>query len=115
MTKAEGSWKETVMGIKNAVQSEIYVSTNTTLSKHNADDFLTTVDYIKELGVDAFGCNSLIYTGKAPAARNEFALTTDELKALLPKVRDKAHLLGLKVPLVHAHTILRTSTPSSSA
>ena len=37
MTNAEGSWKETVEGIKNAVQSQIYVSTNTTLSKHNAD------------------------------------------------------------------------------
>jgi radical SAM additional 4Fe4S-binding domain len=96
MTGAEGSWKETVVGIKNAVKSQIYVSTNTTLSKHNADDFLTTVDYIKELGVDAFGCNSLIYSGKAPAASNEFALTTDELKALLPKVREKAQLLGLK-------------------
>jgi radical SAM protein with 4Fe4S-binding SPASM domain len=57
---------------------------------------LTTIDYLKELGVDAFGANSLIYSGKAPAAQNEFALKTDELKALLPKVRDKAHLLGLK-------------------
>jgi radical SAM protein with 4Fe4S-binding SPASM domain len=96
MTKATGSWKETVIGIKNAVQSQIYVSTNTTLSKHNAEDFLTTVDYIKELGVDAFGCNSLIYSGKAPEASNEFALSTDELKVLLPKIREKANLLGLK-------------------
>ena len=55
MTNAVGSWKETVEGIQNAVQSQIYVSTNTTLSKHNAADFLTTVDYIKALGVDAFG------------------------------------------------------------
>ena len=96
MTSAVGSWSETVEGIQNAVHSQIYVSTNTTLSKHNAADFLTTVDYIKNLGVDAFGCNSLIYSGKAPAASNEFALTADELKALLPRIRDKAQLLGLK-------------------
>ncbi len=96
MTSAKGSWKETVEGIQNAVKSQIYVSTNTTLSKHNSADFLATVDYIKNLGVDAFGCNSLIYSGKAPQASNEFALTTDELKALLPKIRDKAHMLGLK-------------------
>jgi len=96
MTKAKGSWKETLEGIQNAVQSKIYVSTNTTLSKYNAADFLTTVDFIKGLGVDAFGCNSLIYSGKAPSASDEFALTIDELKALLPQVRDKAHLLGLK-------------------
>ncbi len=96
MTKAVGSWKETVVGIKNAVQSQIYVSTNTTLGKLNAGHFLTTIEYLKELGVDAFGCNSLIYSGKAPDASTEFALTIEELKTLLPQVRDKAHMLGLK-------------------
>ncbi len=96
MTNAKGSWKETVAGIENAVQSQIYVSTNTTLSKHNAADFLATVDFIRGLGVNSFGCNSLIYSGKAPAASEEFALSIDDLKALLPKVRDKAQLLGLK-------------------
>jgi radical SAM protein with 4Fe4S-binding SPASM domain len=96
MTGEEGSWKETVVGIKNTVKSKIYVSTNTTLSKHNADDFLTTIEYIQEFGVNAFGCNSLIYSGKAPDASNEFALSTDELKSLLPKIRDKAHMLGIK-------------------
>lgn len=96
MTKTEGSWKETIAGIKNAVQSKIYVSINTTLSKHNAADFLTTIDYLKELGVDAFGCNSLIYSGKAPNASAEFTLSLDELKTLLPEVRDKANRLGLK-------------------
>lgn len=96
MTSEKGSWKETVAGIQNAVQSQIYVSTNTTLSKHNAVDFLTTVDYIKGLGVDAFGCNSLIYSGKAPSASEEFALSVEDLNALLPKIRDKAHMVGLK-------------------
>ncbi len=96
MTKTKGSWQETVAGIRNATQSQIYVSTNTTLSKHNAEEFLTTVDFIKSLDVDAFGCNSLIYSGKAPAASEEFALSIEDLNVLLPKIRDKAHLLGLK-------------------
>jgi radical SAM protein with 4Fe4S-binding SPASM domain len=96
MTSEKGSWKETVAGIQNAVQSQIYVSTNTTLSKHNAADFLTTIDYIKGLGVDAFGCNSLIYSGKAPSASEEFALSTEDLNTLLPKIRDKAQMIGLK-------------------
>jgi radical SAM protein with 4Fe4S-binding SPASM domain len=96
MTGAKGSWKETVKGIQNAVQSEIYVSTNTTISKHNAVDFLTTIDYIKGLGVNAFGCNSLIYSGKAPSASEEFALSIEELNILLPEIRDKAHLIGLQ-------------------
>jgi radical SAM protein with 4Fe4S-binding SPASM domain len=96
MTSVKGSWKETVACIRNAVQSQIYVSTNTTLSKHNAPEFLTTIDFIKGLDVDAFGCNSLIYSGKAPNASEQFALSTEELQTLLPKIRDKAHMLGLK-------------------
>jgi radical SAM protein with 4Fe4S-binding SPASM domain len=96
MTAAKGSWKETVAGIKNAAQSQIYVTTNTTLSKYNAPEFLRTIDYIKELGVAAFGCNSLIYSGKANAISQEFALPVETLNELLPKIRDKAQQLNLK-------------------
>jgi len=96
MTAAEGSWKETVVGIKNAVRSQVYVTTNTTLSKHNAADFLRTIDYVKELGVAAFGCNSLIYSGKANAVSQEFALPVEELKPLLTKIREKTQQLNLK-------------------
>ena len=96
ITGDKGSWIETVTGIRNAAQSQMYVSTNTTLNKQNEADFLKTIDFIQSLDVDAFGCNSLIYSGKAPATSQEFALTTDELKILLPKIRDKAHLIDLK-------------------
>lgn len=96
MTGATGSWKETVTGIQNAVNSQIYVSTNTTLSKYNASSFMDTVDFIKGLGVNAFGCNSLIYSGKANEIKQEFVLSLEDLDVLLPKIRDKAHQTGLK-------------------
>jgi radical SAM protein with 4Fe4S-binding SPASM domain len=96
MTGTKGSWKETVAGIKNAVQTKIYVTTNTTLSKYNANDFLKTIEFIKELGVAAFGCNSLIYSGKAGAVSEEFALSPETLNEILPQIRDKANQLGLK-------------------
>jgi radical SAM protein with 4Fe4S-binding SPASM domain len=96
MTAAKGSWKETVAGIKNAVKSQVYLTTNTTLSNYNAPDFLKTIDYIKELNVSSFGCNSLIYSGKANAVSQEFALSVEVLNELLPKIHDKAHQLGLK-------------------
>jgi len=96
MTATKGSWKETVAGIRNAVQTRIYVTTNTTLSKYNASDFLETADFLKKLGVAAFGCNSLIYSGKANAISEEFALPLETLNELLPKVHDKANQLGLK-------------------
>jgi MoaA/NifB/PqqE/SkfB family radical SAM enzyme len=96
MTGAKGSWKETVEGIKNVAESKVYLTTNTTLSKHNAAVFLETVDFIKSLNVTAFGCNSLIYSGKANAVSEEFALPLETLKELLPRIRDKANQLGLK-------------------
>jgi radical SAM protein with 4Fe4S-binding SPASM domain len=96
MTATKGSWKETVAGIKNVVPTHIYTTTNTTLSKYNAAEFLDTMDFLKKLGVAAFGCNSLIYSGKASAIGKEFALPLDTLNELLPKIRDKASMLGLK-------------------
>ena len=96
MTAAKGSWKETLAGIKNALQTKVYVTTNTTLSKYNASEFLQTMDFIKELGVGAFGCNSLIYSGKAGEISKEFALPLETLNELMPKIRDKANQLGLR-------------------
>ena len=97
MTATKGSWKETMAGIKNAVNSQIYVTTNTTLSKYNAPNFMETIDYIKELNVAAFGCNSLIHSGKATELnQEEFALSLETLGELLPKIRDKANQLNMK-------------------
>ena len=96
MTGAKGSWKETVEGIKNASQSNVYTTTNSTLSKYNAPDFLETVKFIKTLNVAAFGCNSLIHSGKAHTVGEEFALPLETLKELLPKIHEEAHKLGLK-------------------
>jgi radical SAM protein with 4Fe4S-binding SPASM domain len=96
MTAKKGSWKETVAGIRNVIPTSIYATTNTTLSRYNAPDFLETVDFLKELGVAAFGCNSLIYSGKADEVKEEFVLPLESLEQLLPQVRDKANQLGLK-------------------
>src|SRR3990172_7267650 len=96
MTGTKGSWKETVTGIKNAAQSQIFVTTNTTLSKYNAPDFMETIDFIKTLNVAAFGFNSLIHSGKANTVTEEFAVPLELLKELLPEIHNKAHRLGLK-------------------
>ena len=96
MTATKGSWRETVAGIKNIIPTQIYATTNTTLSRYNAPHFLETIDFLKELGVAAFGCNSLIYSGKANKISKEFVLPLETLKELLPKVHDKANQLGLK-------------------
>jgi len=96
MTETKGSWKETVAGIKNIIPSKIYATTNTTLSQHNAPTFLDTIDFIKKLGVAGFGCNSLIYSGKATGISEKFVVPIETLGELLPKVHEKANQLGLK-------------------
>lgn len=96
VTATKGSWKETVAGIRNIIPTQIYATTNTTLNKYNASNFLETIDFLKGLGVAAFGCNSLIYSGKANGVSKEFALPLETLGELLPKVHDKANQLGLK-------------------
>ncbi len=96
ITATKGSWKETVAGIKNIIPTQIYATTNTTLNKHNAESFLDTISFLKELGVAAFGCNSLIYSGKANSISREFALPIETLKTLLPKIRESALQFGLK-------------------
>ena len=96
MTGKKGSWSETVAGIRNIIPTSIYTTTNTTLSRYNAPDFLETITFLKELGVAAFGCNSLIYSGKADEISEEFVLPLETLEQLLPQVHDKANWLGLK-------------------
>jgi radical SAM protein with 4Fe4S-binding SPASM domain len=96
ITGVEGSWKETVEAIQVVEATEIYLSTNTTLNTRNVETFLETVDFIHDLGVRAFGCNSLIYSGLAPSMAEDFAVSHDELKKLLPNIMERAETLNMK-------------------
>jgi len=96
ITRIPGSWNETVQGIRNVEKSQIYLSTNTTLNKRNYESFLETIDFIKSLGVAAFGCNSLIYSGSATKIAGDFTLNIDELKRILPEIHERAGILDLK-------------------
>jgi radical SAM protein with 4Fe4S-binding SPASM domain len=90
------SWKETITAIKNLIPTQIYTTTNTTLNQYNKNDFLDTIAFIHKLGVAAFGCNSLIYSGKAKEISKEFVLSIEDLKHILPKIQEKAAKLDLK-------------------
>jgi radical SAM protein with 4Fe4S-binding SPASM domain len=91
-----GSWEETVQGLQNALSSTIYTVTNTTLSKLNVADIDKTIDFLHCLGVKRFACNSLIYSGKAPAIAETFALEEAGLEPVLNGIREKAGKLGME-------------------
>jgi radical SAM protein with 4Fe4S-binding SPASM domain len=96
ITRVKGSWQETIEGIKNVIPTQIYITTNTTLNKLNAKNFPKTIEFLHDLGLQAFACNSLIYSGSAPSIADEFALKIDTLNQLLPKIIAKAHKLSMK-------------------
>ena len=96
ITGVKGSWKETVKAIKNLVPTPIYLTTNTTLNTYNADSFLETIGFLKKLGVERFASNSLIYSGKGPKVSDKFALSLEQLRSLLPKIKAKAEEYNMK-------------------
>jgi radical SAM protein with 4Fe4S-binding SPASM domain len=63
MVHSQGAWQETVAGIRNAVQSSLYVMTNTTMLNINADSLKEILETLGELKVPTVGLNALIYSG----------------------------------------------------
>jgi radical SAM protein with 4Fe4S-binding SPASM domain len=95
MTGSKGSWQETIQGIRNLIPTTIYTTTNTTLTKLNEGGFLKTLDFVHSLGIQAFGCNTLIHSGRGPSFSEENALKPHEMERLLERVREKAALLSM--------------------
>jgi radical SAM protein with 4Fe4S-binding SPASM domain len=96
ITGAPGSWEETVQGLKNTLESPAYTVTNTTLNQLNINDIEPTIDFLHDLGVKHFACNSLIYSGKAPQIAKDFAIDETSLEPILAKIRDKTRALGME-------------------
>lgn len=57
------AWRETVAGIRNCLDSPLYVLTNTTLTTDNCDEIAGTIEFLKSLGLQRFAYNSIIYSG----------------------------------------------------
>lgn len=72
-------FEKTVQGIRNALEAGLNVSVNTPLCKLN-QDYVSTLKFLHELGVEYVSCSGIIFTGNA---RNEGAsrmqMDNDEL------------------------------------
>jgi len=95
MTRAPGSWKETVEGIRSCLGLGLYVTTNTTLSPYNVDHALELVHFLKELDVVNFAMNALIYSGRGEDVEKDFVLPRETLRRALDEVKHEAFLLGM--------------------
>ncbi|MHA1975434.1 MAG: PqqD family peptide modification chaperone [Candidatus Hodarchaeales archaeon] len=88
------AWKETIEGIKNAVETPIYTLTNTTLTKLNVGTILETVELLNELEVEQFACNSIIYAGKGKNV-SDIALNEPDLLPVLEQIQERADDNGM--------------------
>jgi len=95
MVAAQGAWQETVQGVRNAVASGMYTTTNTTLTRDNVAGIEETVAFIASLGVPTFACNSLIYAGRGSTVGTGFR--EGELAPVLERVREAAGRHGLRL------------------
>ncbi len=95
MVRASGAWKQTVAGIRNALEAGVFVMTNTTLLAENAGGIGETIDYLADLGVPTVGCNALIHAGAGAAVGS--GLPETALGPLLREVRARTDAYGQRL------------------
>ncbi|UCF60032.1 MAG: radical SAM protein [Anaerolineaceae bacterium] len=95
MVGAPGAWEKTVQGIRNCLESEVFVMTNTTLLASNISPIGETIDFLAELGVPTVGCNALIYSGKGRSVGT--GIQEHELGPILETVRQHTTANGQRL------------------
>jgi radical SAM protein with 4Fe4S-binding SPASM domain len=95
MVCAEGAWRETVEGIKNSVDADIYLMTNTTLTDLNSPGIEATIDFIADLGVPTVACNGLIYAGRGRDVG--IGIPEADLEPIMERVAERAEARELRL------------------
>ncbi len=95
MVGVRGAWEETVEGLRNAIDTLIYTTTNTTLTQYNKDGVLELLDFLHSIGVQNFSLNSIIRSGRGESV--PYALTSEELDDIVPKIKERADEKGMRL------------------
>jgi radical SAM protein with 4Fe4S-binding SPASM domain len=85
MVNARGAWKQTIAGIQNALETPLYVMTNTTMLSNNSPYLKQTLEFLASIGVPTIGLNALIYSGNGCSVNTGIA--ESELTSLLDIAR----------------------------
>jgi radical SAM protein with 4Fe4S-binding SPASM domain len=86
MVNSFGAWAQTIAGIRNVLESPLYVMTNTTMLTKNSPELRETLEYLASLGVPTVGLNALIYSGRGLTV--DTGLAENELPSLLNIARE---------------------------
>jgi len=95
MMRAKGAFKQTIQGLKNALNSKLYVMTNTTMLRTNVHKIPETLDFLADIGVPTVGLNALIYSGHGVTVGT--GLHESELQPILDIATQKTAARGQKL------------------
>jgi radical SAM protein with 4Fe4S-binding SPASM domain len=95
MVRAKGAFKQTVQGLKNALENKLYVMTNTTMLRTNIHTIPGTLDFLAGIGVPTIGLNALIYAGNGLTVGT--GLHERELRPILDMAIQKTSASGQRL------------------
>ena len=95
MVARQGAWDDTIIGIKNALSTRLFVMTNTTLLAENSAYLAETLEFLAELDVPTIGLNALIYSGRGLTVGT--GLTEESLPPLLELARSSTQQHGQRL------------------
>jgi len=95
MMRTKGAFKQTVQGLKNVLDTRLYVMTNTTMLRTNVHKIPDTLDFLAELGVPTIGLNALIYAGQGRSVGT--GLHERELQPILDMAVEKTSERGQRL------------------
>jgi radical SAM protein with 4Fe4S-binding SPASM domain len=92
-----GAFEQTVEGIKNLRETDIYTHCNSTICRPNLDHLEEMVDFFAdELNLSYFSMNMVIYTGTAAKLREELQVTYSEIAETVKRVKRRANKRGIQ-------------------
>jgi radical SAM protein with 4Fe4S-binding SPASM domain len=95
MVNSKGAWEQTVAGIRNTLETPLYVMTNTTMLQENIAYLESTLDFLSDLGVPTVGLNALIYAGRGSKVNS--GIPDEMLPDLLDMARHKTNINGQRL------------------
>ena len=97
IVEVPGAFEQTVQGIKNLRETDIYTHCNTTICKPNVDHLEELVDFhAKELGLSYFSMNMVIYTGTAAKLEDEMRIKYSDIGGIVRRVKKRANKQGIQ-------------------
>ena len=95
MVQARGAWKQTIAGLRNVLETPLYVMTNTTMLEENAGSLAETLAFLSAEGVPTVGLNALIYSGHGATVGT--GLAESQLPPLLDLARQHTEAHGQRL------------------